>query len=193
MSHHEYVRDKHGRPVLHYVWRFDWYSKLAPLAPLKYLTVLFHEVCHALVGWITGGKVILITVQWNEGGATYFHENSTPSHAWTLPAGYVGSCTIGCLFVFAGFDTVASKVAAVIYGAMALACLLICMSVLTKSHIHHDRYKWRLQFAKWRHDEKSIAQLQERQKAKEAREKGDSKWERDNGVSHKDRMASIEV
>lgn len=39
---------------------------------------------------------------------------------WTLPAGYLGSSFIGALLVFAGFDTVASKVASIIIGVVML-------------------------------------------------------------------------
>lgn len=39
---------------------------------------------------------------------------------WTLPAGYLGSCFIGSLLVFAGFSTVASKVASILVGIIML-------------------------------------------------------------------------
>lgn len=42
------------------------------------------------------------------------------SSCWTLPAGYLGSSFIGSLLVFAGFDTVASKVASIIVGVVML-------------------------------------------------------------------------
>lgn len=41
----------------------------------------------------------------------------------TLPAGYLGSSFIGGLLVFAGFDALASKIAALILGVMLLAVL----------------------------------------------------------------------
>lgn len=42
------------------------------------------------------------------------------SSCWTLPAGYLGSSFIGAVLVFAGFDTVASKVASIVIGLVML-------------------------------------------------------------------------
>lgn len=42
---------------------------------------------------------------------------------WTLPAGYLGSSFIGALLIFAGFDTVASKIASICVGVIMLATI----------------------------------------------------------------------
>lgn len=42
---------------------------------------------------------------------------------WTLPAGYIGSGLIGSCLVFAGFNTVASKVASICIGVCMLVTL----------------------------------------------------------------------
>lgn len=41
----------------------------------------------------------------------------------TLPAGYLGSSAIGALLIFAGFDLLASKIAALVLGVMLLILL----------------------------------------------------------------------
>lgn len=59
------------------------------LAPIKYLSVLFHEISHAVVGTATGGRVILIVVDFNEGGCTHFSTKHLPNYLASLPAGYM--------------------------------------------------------------------------------------------------------
>ena len=96
-------------------------------------------MCHAIVGTLSGGRPILILVSWNEGGETIFRPwGDQPNHLLTLPAGYIGSCIIGCAFLFAGFDTVASKYAFVIFEVMAVISLLMCLWILPKSALRHN-------------------------------------------------------
>ena len=168
------------------IWVLDWYRRIGILQPIKYLTVLYHEICHALVGAATGGKVTLILVDWNEGGATFFaskkEHKGQPSHTLTLPAGYVGSCLIGCAFVFAGFDVVASKIAAIGFGVITLLSTLVCAAVLPQALFRHHKYATRLWLAKlWRKEDAverytRLREQREREKdaewAKRFKEKG---------------------
>ncbi|KAI7964518.1 hypothetical protein MJO29_002616 [Puccinia striiformis f. sp. tritici] len=78
--------------------------------PFKLLTVAFHEFSHAAVGKCTGARIESITLDPNEGGLTKMRGGI---QACTLPAGYLGSSLIGALLIFAGFDTVASIVLAI--------------------------------------------------------------------------------
>ncbi|MBW0488130.1 hypothetical protein O181_027845 [Austropuccinia psidii MF-1] len=97
--------------------------------PFKLLTVAFHEFSHAAVGKCTGAKIESITLDPNEGGLTKMR-GGIP--ACTLPAGYLGSSLIGSLLIFAGFDTVASKVASIILALMLLITLWWARNWLTR-------------------------------------------------------------
>lgn len=77
------------------------------------LTIAFHEFGHAMAACCTGGKVKSISLDPHEGGVTHIVGGNS---ALTLPAGYLGSSLIGSLLIFAGFNTVASKVASIALG-----------------------------------------------------------------------------
>lgn len=115
-----------------------WKSIPIPILwPFKILTVLYHELSHAVVGMFTiwwrevkygrpaqRGRIEFIMVDKYEGGLTQFGGDTKPNYALTLPAGYVGSCLIGCWFLFSGFDAKWSK-----YGALSLLCLTVIASI----------------------------------------------------------------
>ena len=66
--------------------------------PLKIFVVLLHEVSHAAAAVATGGAVERITLDPNQGGATY----TMGGNAFvTLSAGYLGSLVWGTLMVMA--------------------------------------------------------------------------------------------
>ncbi|ALO60453.1 hypothetical protein CNC02125 [Cryptococcus deneoformans JEC21] len=129
-----------------------WKSVPIPILwPFKILTVLYHELSHAVVGMLTiwwrevmygrpaqRGRIEFIMVDKYEGGLTQFGGDTKPNYALTLPAGYVGSCLIGCWFLFTGFNAKWSK-----YGALSLLCLtviatIVCAFVKVKyAIIHH--------------------------------------------------------
>ncbi|WVO24942.1 uncharacterized protein IAS62_006322 [Cryptococcus decagattii] len=115
------------------------------IAGLKLLTVGIHELFHLAVGLICGGQVVSICIDPNEGGATHImglmrqtpriprHPNVMPTFAqafWsasavsTLGAGYFGSSVVGFLFVFCGFDIVASKACALVIHIAMLVPIL---------------------------------------------------------------------
>jgi hypothetical protein len=66
--------------------------------PLKIFVVLLHEVSHAAAAVATGGAVERITLDPNQGGATY---TMGGSRFVTLSAGYLGSLVWGALMVLA--------------------------------------------------------------------------------------------
>ncbi|KAF4869269.1 hypothetical protein CGCSCA1_v011676 [Colletotrichum siamense] len=82
------------------------------LWPFKMLTVAFHEFGHAITACCTGGRVVSITLDPNEG-----------VQAITLPAGYLGSSLIGGLLIFCGFNINASKIASMVLGVCFLLTL----------------------------------------------------------------------
>ncbi|KAF6800338.1 hypothetical protein CMUS01_15552 [Colletotrichum musicola] len=90
------------------------------LWPFKMLTVAFHEFGHAITACCTGGRVVSITLDPNEGGATLMKGGK---QAITLPAGYLGSSLIGGLLIFCGFNINASKVASMVLGVCFLLTL----------------------------------------------------------------------
>lgn len=90
------------------------------LWPFKMLTIAFHEFGHAFAACLTGGKVKSISLDPREGGVTHM---AGGINFITLPAGYLGSSLIGALFIFCGFNTVASKVASLALGVCFLLTL----------------------------------------------------------------------
>ncbi len=84
------------------------------------LVIAFHEFGHAIMAVLTGGRVVSITLDPNEGGVTQMKGGRA---ALTLPAGYLGSSLIGALLTFCGFDIVASKVASIVLGVCFLLTL----------------------------------------------------------------------
>eukprot|EP01135_Chromosphaera_perkinsii_P005911 Nk52_evm6s371 gene=Nk52_evmTU6s371 len=88
--------------------------------PFKLATIILHEFGHAIVGKCTRAKIEGIEVHADEGGVTKMRGGI---RLCTLPAGYLGSSFFGALLVFAGFDNLASKIAACILGAILLVTL----------------------------------------------------------------------
>nr|XP_018267026.1 uncharacterized protein I303_01008 [Kwoniella dejecticola CBS 10117]OBR89184.1 hypothetical protein I303_01008 [Kwoniella dejecticola CBS 10117] len=88
------------------------------LAPFKLLTVLYHELGHAVVGMLTiwykelrygiprggeRGRIELIMIDKYEGGLTKFGGDTEPNYALTLPAGYVSKFGAITLFLLTSF------------------------------------------------------------------------------------------
>lgn len=74
-----------------------WLLWLTPVVfPLRIFVVLLHEASHALAAMATGGTVERITLNANEGGATYVRGGSA---FVMLSAGYLGSLLWGLGFI----------------------------------------------------------------------------------------------
>ena len=74
-----------------------WFLWDTPVVyPLKVFVVMLHEVSHAVAALATGGSVSHITLDPNQGGATYTLGGSA---FLTLSAGYLGSLGWGALMV----------------------------------------------------------------------------------------------
>ncbi|KAI8908323.1 peptidase M50B-like-domain-containing protein [Gorgonomyces haynaldii] len=108
-------------------WNLPYLKEV--LWPFKILTVGLHEFGHASAGWMTGAHVESITLNPDEGGLTRMRGGNPYI---SLPAGYIGSTVWGSLMVFAGFNTTASKVVAVIVGLCMLLVLWWAKNWLTR-------------------------------------------------------------
>ncbi|MBU1109023.1 MAG: M50 family metallopeptidase [Candidatus Riflebacteria bacterium] len=79
---------------------YFWNSSL--LLPIKYLTVFFHELSHALASILTGGEVVHIEISSNQGGL------AVTRGGWrfiVLSAGYLGSLVWGSAILLAAAKT----------------------------------------------------------------------------------------
>ncbi|GAA5890269.1 hypothetical protein JCM16303_002882 [Sporobolomyces ruberrimus] len=120
LSHAQWVKVYYIQAtVVLYLLGWNLWIARSILFPLKLCAVAYHEMCHAVMGTLTGGKVTSVILDPNQGGAT------TTQGGWpfvSLPAGYIGSTTIGSLLIFASFDQKASQIAAI--PAFLLLCLV---------------------------------------------------------------------
>jgi len=88
------------------------------------LETVLHEFSHAIVGLLMCTKVKCIKIKTDKSGVTKFGLKDEKFH--TIPdilvssAGYTGSSLIGSVFVFCGFNIVASKGATIGIGAVFL-------------------------------------------------------------------------
>ncbi|KNZ64526.1 uncharacterized protein VP01_1019g7 [Puccinia sorghi] len=99
--------------------------------PFKLLTVAFHELylpCHS--GKMHGGPHREHHARSERQGSSFAEGGLTKMRggirACTLPAGYLGSSLIGALLIFAGFDTVASKVNKILSFFTKICFIPIC-------------------------------------------------------------------
>ncbi|KAJ1330441.1 hypothetical protein BSLG_009359 [Batrachochytrium salamandrivorans] len=110
------------------LWNIPYLKEL--LWPFKILTVALHEFGHASAGVCTGARVESITLNPDEGGLTKMRGGNPYV---TLPAGYIGSAFWGSLMIFAGFNTLASKIVSVLIGVAMLATLFWARNWLTRA------------------------------------------------------------
>ncbi|WVR05971.1 hypothetical protein IAU60_002999 [Kwoniella sp. DSM 27419] len=146
------------------------------LMPFKILTVLYHEIGHAVVGQMTiwykesragvppggeRGRILYIMVDKYEGGRTEFTGSTRPIDWLTLPAGYIGSCLVGCWFLFTGFDAKWSKIGALTLALITFVSTLICFFVRGKAGITHQWHRiasfvWRWVLCNKRRSDKAL-------------------------------------
>lgn len=96
-----------------------WLLWLTPVVfPLKIFVVLLHEISHALAALATGGAVERITLDIDQGGATYVLGGNA---FIILSAGYLGSLLWGLLLIeIAGARTSRARWAVGVLGAFVL-------------------------------------------------------------------------
>jgi hypothetical protein len=86
--------------------------------PLKVFVVFLHELSHGLAAVLTGGRMGMITLAADEGGACY----TRGGWSWViLPAGYLGSMLWGGLILVAAARTDRDDLIAGLAGAAMLA------------------------------------------------------------------------
>lgn len=94
--------------------------------PLKIFTVFLHELSHGLAAMITGGKIVSITLDAQQGGlCTYMSSKNWFASAFTASAGYLGSMLWGCLFLIAAIKTGKGKSFNTAIGIMVLIVTIL--------------------------------------------------------------------
>ncbi len=86
--------------------------------PLKIFVVFMHEVSHGLAAIVTGGRVVEIQVNPQQGGHALTQGGS---RFWTLTAGYLGSLLWGGLILLLAARTHFDKVISVLIGVGMVA------------------------------------------------------------------------
>lgn len=95
------------------LWNTSW------LLPLKILVVMFHELSHALMTWVTGGEVVSFDVNLQQGGSV---TSAGGNRFLTLNAGYLGSLFMGYILMASAGKT---KHGRVLSGLISLILLII--------------------------------------------------------------------
>jgi hypothetical protein len=103
------------------------------LKPFKLLTVALHEMGHALLTVLTGGRVLGLTINENEGGLTRFVGGSP---FFSFPAGYLGALFWGAFLLYSSFSHQASKIAAVAMSGALVFALLYAQNSLTVTIVY---------------------------------------------------------
>ena len=114
--------------VILILWNVPGLDQL--IKPFKLMAVTLHEMGHAIMVELSGGRVIALVVNQNEGGLTQF---SGGSAFLSLPAGYLGSMFWGAILIFSSFSNYASMVASVAVSAALGYTLLYAQNQLTVS------------------------------------------------------------
>lgn len=90
------------------------------LKPMKLMAVFVHEMGHATMCWLTGGKVNEINVETNEGGVTKYQGGN---RCCIIPAGYLGGAFVGGLLVTLSGNRIAATISASIFVCAMLGSL----------------------------------------------------------------------
>ncbi|MCP4137021.1 MAG: M50 family metallopeptidase [bacterium] len=99
---------------------FFWDTRF--VYPLKIFVVLLHEISHGLAAVLTGGTIVKIQINQNQGGVCYTQGGA---RALILTAGYLGSMLWGGLILAAAARTNWDKYISGIIGAAVLAVTVI--------------------------------------------------------------------
>ncbi len=93
------------------LWQTDF------ILPLRILTVFLHELSHALMVILTGGEVLSLSINANEGGLVTARGGSP---FWIASAGYLGSLCIGAALFVLALRTDWDRAILAIFGALTL-------------------------------------------------------------------------
>lgn len=106
--------------ILFAVAVYFWHSPL--VAPIKYLTVFFHELSHGLAAVLTGGSIARIEVNANMGGVCW---TSGGIRFIVITAGYLGSLIWGCAILLGAVKTRYDQQITALLGVLLLAVTAI--------------------------------------------------------------------
>ncbi|WWC66519.1 uncharacterized protein I206_100422 [Kwoniella pini CBS 10737] len=192
--------------------RRTWLTIPLPLlVPFKLLTVLYHELGHAVIGMLTiwykelrygvpkggeRGRIEFIMIDRYEGGLTKFGGDTEPIYSLTLPAGYVGSCLIGCWFLLTGFDAKWSKFGAITLFLLTSFAIFVCFFVKAKSGIINNWHYMLSYIYRWTmcNSEKADRSMRRHQYRKDRRnEKARYKHNNEDGPTEIDLHASQDL
>lgn len=91
------------------------------VVPLKILVVFLHELSHAVAAWLTGGRVLEISLSVQQGG----HAITQGGNVFLiLSAGYLGSLVLGLALLLAALRSEADRA---IVGAVGIVLLLVAV------------------------------------------------------------------
>jgi hypothetical protein len=90
--------------------------------PLKLLVVFFHELSHGLAAVLTGGEIVSLSVNFQQGGLAITRGGSRFA---ILTAGYLGSLFIGVGLLLAALRSRADRAILGATGAVMLVVLLV--------------------------------------------------------------------
>ncbi|MCG9127572.1 M50 family metallopeptidase [Candidatus Poribacteria bacterium] len=88
------------------------------MVPLKLFVVFMHEVSHGLAAKATGGEIVTIEVNQNQGGMAVTQGGS---RFWTLTAGYLGSLLWGGIILLLAARTHLDKAISILIGIGMIA------------------------------------------------------------------------
>lgn len=95
--------------VVAFLWNTPW------VLPLKLFVVLLHEMSHGIAAVLTGGRILEMQVNWNEGGHCV---TAGGIPFFVVSAGYLGSLLFGVTLLLVGTRTRASPWVAALLGAL---------------------------------------------------------------------------
>lgn len=113
--------------IIRIFWRFRYYFGAALVAlclwdsifikPFRLFVIVVHEVCHAAAALATGGIVIEMRTNWNEGGHTLTQGGFFPIIS---AAGYVGSAIVGALLIYTSLSPLLQRFVLILVGASSM-------------------------------------------------------------------------
>lgn len=113
--------------VFRIFWKFRFYLAAAFIAlalwdsifikPFRLFVVVVHEVCHATTALLTGGAVLEMRTNWDEGGHTLTQGGYFPLIS---AAGYMGSAATGALLIYTSIAPLVQRLALFTVGVSSM-------------------------------------------------------------------------